>query len=328
MAAQNELFSTFSRRGFDCEGAYCFGTYKDYAVTLQKFTAKSYYVYVAVRLADRPAKVGKLLQKSLRGEKIRNQRITKNVLLFSLHVPKGEEAAAAIAEKLDAITTALRENGIAPADTCAISGASRPESLCLTPLDGLVSFQPVCAAAIRSRSEQTRESVEENQENGSYALGFVGALIGMLVGLIPNLLTILFADHIYALLFALVPIASMFGYKLFKGKMSKGAMVIVILLSLVGVLLIPFLELVFLFVKEYGASVGQAVPVAAQLMTAPEFLSEIVGELLQLLLFMALGILVAWRYMSGNVNSNVVRGTEIQLATLRPNPVYQKSTAE
>ena len=328
MAAENELFSAFSRYGFESEGVLGYGTWQNYAVTLQRLSARTYYIHVAVRLAEKPAKVGKILQKALKGRKIKNQRFTKNTLIFSLNLPKGEDAAAAMASQLDAITEALRLNGIGPADTCAISGAPRPESLCLAPVDGLVSLQPVCAAAVRSQEAATREKVEENQENGSYALGFVGALLGMLVGLIPNLLTILFAERVSALLFALVPIASMFGYKLMKGKMSKGSVVIVILLSLLGVLVIPFLELVFYFVRDYGAPVGEAISTAGQLMGSPEFLSEILSELLQLLVFMALGILFAWRYMSGNVNSNVVQGAALQTASLRPNPLYQESTVE
>ena len=147
----------------------------------------------------------------------------------------------------------------------------------------------------------------------------------MLLGVILNVLGIVFTERIYALLFALVPLAAMFGYKLFKGKMSKGSIAIVIILSLLAIPMIPFFEMIFYFARDYGASAGEALSAAAKLIFMPEFLSEISGELLQLVLFMALGIWIAWRYISGQTNSSQVTDTAAQLATLRPNPAYTQS---
>lgn len=187
---------------------------------------------------------------------------------------------------------------------------------------GALSYRPVCAAAVRDRDTQTREKIEDNQANGSYALGFVGALLGMLVGLIPNLLSIMFADTIWSLLFALVPLCAMFGYKLFKGKMNKGSVVIVVALSLLAVFLIPIIEILIYLVKDYGEPLGSALGYTLQIVRDPEFFSNASSEYLQLLLFMALGIWIAWRYISGQTNSSQALSSETQLATLRPNPAH------
>ena len=57
-------------------------------------------------------------------------------------------------------------------------------------------YQPVNAAALRQQGTQAREKAEENQTNGSYLLGLIGAILGTLVGLIPNLLTAVYTETI------------------------------------------------------------------------------------------------------------------------------------
>lgn len=323
MANGNDVFASLSGLGFETEGNYCFGTWKNYAALLQKSAGKNLVAVLSVQIQDsfgtkRRELIRALKEKGLKSVKV--GALSKTTASFALSYGKADNLPGFFTEALNAMTASLRESGIVPADTCALTGAARPDSLCLVPMNGVISYRPVCAASIREKETRTREQVEDNQANGSYALGFLGALLGMLVGLIPNVLGIIYTERIYGILFALVPLAAMFGYKLFKGKMSKGSIVIVVVLSLLGVVLIPWLEMVFYLVRDYGATLGEGVSYAAQLMLRPDFLSEMGAELLQLLLFMALGIWIAWKYVNGQTNSSQVSGTKIQLATLRPNP--------
>lgn len=326
MASGEEILSALSSLGFDNTGVYYYGTWKGYAVTLRRITAKSFFADLAVRLDKIPGGLRKALATAVKEKGLKlggTEAITKTSITFSFSFGKNDDARTRLTERLDVMAAALRENGIPPADTCALSGAANPDSLCLVPRGSLYSFQPVSAAVIRQQSTQTREQVQENEVNGSYALGAIGALLGMLVGLIPNLLTIVFGERIFGVLFALVPICAMFGYKLFKGKMGKASIAIVIVLSLLGVVLIPYLELVIYLVKDAGFTLGQAFDIARLYMSQPEFLGEISGDLLQLLLFMVIGIVIAWRYISSQTNSGAVQNAEAQLATLRPNPAHR-----
>ena len=323
MTNKNPIFAALASDGFVCCGSSCCGVWKGYAVALQLYSGRNYYVHMAIRTAEKPTELMKALRKSLKGRAPKGcavMSVTARLASFVMPFSKPKEASSAFAAAMEAFIAALRENGLAPADTCALTGAARPDSLGLLHLGRFDSYQPVCASAVRALGDRARERAEENQNNGSYATGFVGALLGMLIGLIPNVLMLVASQRIYALLFALVPLAAMFGYKLFKGKMSKGALVIVILLSVLGVVLIPFLELVILLAHEYGATVGQAFAASAQLVGTADYWSELGGTMLQLLLFMALGVLVAWRYMFGQINSTQMLNVEAQIASLRPNP--------
>ncbi len=307
-------------RFFEPAGRFLFGGWKNYGVLLQP-VGKSVWAVFSVQIpnawgANRKALIRALKEKDLRTVKLGG--LTKIAASFTLSYDKADDLTGFFTEALNAAAAALRESGINPPEKCAITGAANPDSFCLTTVNGALGYRPVCAAAVRDRSAQTRERIEDNQANGSYALGFVGALLGMLVGLIPNLLSILYTDRIYGVLFALVPLAAMFGYKLFKGKMTKASIAIVIALSLLGVLLIPYLEIVIMLVKDYGAPLNEALAYTLQLFREPDVLSELGSELLQLLVFMALGIWIAWRYISGQTNGGQAFSSETQLATLRP----------
>lgn len=331
MGSVNDVFSALESLGFENNGNICYGTWKGYAVSLNRYVSKLYYVHVAVRL-DKPSGT---LRKALRqatnvpGLKIGGvERVLKNEVVFSISFNKADDLLARFTERMDAYTAALRENGVAPADTCAVSGREHPESLCLIASRDSVSYQPVCAAAVKNQNYQTQEQVESNENSGNYITGFIGALLGMLVGLIPNLLTIIYMERIYSLLFMLVPLAAMFGYKLFRGKMNAASIVIVILLSLVGVLLIPYLEIVFYLVRDEGIALGEALSFTAKYLTDPANLSDpevaadLRRELLQLLLFMGLGIFASWRIIKSKTNSSVMANSQAQLSSLRPNPAY------
>ena len=328
MANTQEIFAAANTLGFETAGQVCFGTWNGYAILLPQGLGSSVFANVAVDLpsvsrAERKALDASVKEKGLKGLKL--STLTKVAASFTIAFGKGEDVPGFLRAALDALTASLRACGLAPADRCAVTGAPRPDSLCLVAMNGAASYRPVCAAAIRDNEAKTREAAEENKENGSYLLGFVGALIGMLVGVALNVLGIVFTERIYALLFALVPLAAMFGYKLFKGKMSKGSIIIVILLCLLGVLLIPLFELVVYLVRDEGVALGDAFSRALFYMMDPSSLSEISGELLKRLLFMALGIWIAWKYMSTSTNSSQVSGAAAQAATLRPNPRYAQS---
>ena len=323
MAKENPAFSAAAACGLETNGLYCFGTWRGYAVTLRLYSGKNYYLDVAVRPGKQNAPIRKGVARSLKEKQLKRLKfteLTEKTAIFLLSFGKPESYADDLAAGLNAAVEALWANGLAPADACAVSGAPEPDSLGLTTVGDHLAFQPLNAATVRAIADKNRERVEDNQNNGNYGLGIIGALLGMLLGLIPNLLTIVFAQRIYGLLFALVPIASMLGYKLFRGRMSKGSIVIVILLSLLGVPLLEYLDVVVLLIREYSFALGEAFGYAFEICFDPDFLSEAGGDLAQLLLFMVIGVVFAFRFMLSQTNSSQLSFDEAQLASLRPNP--------
>lgn len=320
----NKIFEALRQYGFEpVSNAVSVGTWRNYAVSLQKFNAKTYYMRWAIRIPKSSRDLAKALRAAVKasGEKgIALNSALQNFVLLTVNFAKAGEQLEVFPRWMNIVADALAQNGIAPADTCAVTGAANPDSLCL--VDGF-NYQPVCASAVRQKDYDLQSKVEENENNGSYVTGLVGAVLGALVGVAVNLLTIFFLHYVVAYLMALIPVCAMFGYKLFKGKMDKMAIVIVIVLSLLCVPLIMVLELALEAAKELKVSFGEALGWAFRNFTKPQVFDLVKGDILKLLLFMGLGVFVAWGFMSRQLNSSKTGNSKLQMETMRPNPNCQ-----
>lgn len=331
MFTEDEVYTALAGCGFRRNGNWGYGTWRGYAITLRRFGGAAYYAYVAVRLGAVPSGLRKKLRQELKqrwntaGIKIGGvEMIAPNTITFSFSFSGEQSIPECFAARMEAITGTLWAQGIAPANTCAISGEPMPDSLCFVSLPTCFGLQPVRAAAVQQQSVSVQSRVEENESNGNYLTGIIGAILGMLVGVAVNLAILLLVHRIFAILFALIPFASMTGYRLFKGKMSKAALWIVVALSLLAVLLLPYFEITYVLVSDYHVRLGRALGAAAQSLFRPDVFSDIWGELLMYLLFTGLGLLISWRSISSKINAFSLGKAQTQLETLMPNPLYRQ----
>lgn len=326
--AENKYFAALTQFGFQPAGQnYCVGTWRNYPVTLQCYNSKTYFAFVAIRLTKEQAKaLKKPLKASLKAagsKKVALYAALPNYAQFSVKLGKAENAAQDFAALAEIITAALWENGAAPANTCALTKAENPDSLCLLNAPGYFGYQPVCAAAVRQEDYALQEKTEENENNGSYATGFVGALLGALVGIAVNVLVMVFLRFISAWLFALIPILAFVGYKKLNGKTDKAAVLIVIAISILSLPVMVILELASEVIKEYGAPFGEALEFGIKSITDPDVLSYMAKDLILMVVFMVIGIFVGWSFMRGQLNSTKLQSSKDKLESLRPNPNYQ-----
>lgn len=321
----NNIISGMTQFGFQSVTPYVsVGTWKNYAVTLRQITRQSCYVYLAVRLGKANSRLRKTLREAVKAAGMKRavvNSVQANTVMSSFSFGR-DGTLSELTAFLELLTAALRENGVGPANTCAVTGAPNPDSLCMLQRQSCYGYQPVCAAAVRKETYAVQEKVEENENNGSYLTGAVGAVLGAILGIGVNVLTILFLERIFSLLFALVPIGAMFGYKLFKGKTNKFSLLIVIVLSLLAVPVMIYLSTALSFVRELKAPFGDALRVTGEIFFTGAFLREILGDLLKMLVFMALGVVFAWGYMREQLNVNRLQGANVHLESLRPNPLF------
>ena len=315
----NAIYESLAPKGLFAFGQLCMGSFNGYTVTLRPYNGRNYYLDVAVRpdSGDRAlvkrvkASVKKLYGKNLGC--INGGKYFRFLISFNKKSPYQEQFSA----YMGAISSALRENGISPADSCAVCGSGSPDSLCFYES----SYQPVHNSCMQGSLENSRQKIEQNKANGSYLTGFVGALLGMLVGSLASVLTIVLTERIYAILFALVPIASAWGYRKFNGKMDKFSVVLVILLSFVSIFIMNYLSIVVFFMQDYALSVGEAMWFASDLLLTSEGLMLIATSSGSMFLFMVLGIFIAWRFIV-NTNAGSMKNLEAIGDTLRTNPAY------
>ena len=211
------------------------------------------------------------------------------------------------------LIAALKQKGVRPDITCGICG--RPECDAVMFWDS--HYSPVHTSCVHTVENQAKEQVEKNEVEGNYAAGVVGAILGAFVGVIPTLLTIILMNSIWSVLFALIPICICFGYKLFKGKTNKFMIVITIILSVLSVFLIEFEIIVFMFINEYGIPFKDAVIWTTEALRDGEVMVSLMGDIVQYLIFVALGIWIAWGQIT-KTGSSLIKGVGEVKTTLRP----------
>lgn len=317
MPQNNDLNTALTRLGFEAEGRLYFGRWQGYAVSLVPMGAQC-QVSLATHADKKYDKLRRNVLKSAARLAPRKCQVVNagNAFVFSMPCGKKVLDAGELPRYLDAFAEALRENNFLPSETCSVCGGQRPDSLCF-----IGSYQPVHRSCVRSLEEKTREETEQNQLNGSYLTGTVGAVLGMIVGLIPNVFVGVATERIYALLFALVPLAAMWCYRKFNGKMSKGSIGIIIAVSLLGVFVMQYFTLAIYVMKDYGVSLGTALSYTGELFGDREIFGEIMGKSISHFLFMGLGILFAWRYLN-QTNGGKLANMKSALATMRDNPDF------
>lgn len=324
MASQKAVYKALENIGFETMGELCCGVWEGYAAELRPYNGVL-YLDIAVRVDKKDKQLRKNIQRAVKENNSgRSLNCLNNgsFLSFLVRFNKKSPYEQQFIGFMKAITLALRQYGVGAAQTCAVCGGSRPDSLCV-----MESYQPVHGACIRSMETETREKADENRENGSYFTGLLGAVLGMLVGLIPSILTIMLADTIYGVLFALVPMASAWGYRKFKGKMSRGSIAIIVLLSFIGVFVMQYLVIGFVLMEEYGMSLGMAFELVAESLLNMEGLALVASDSVVHFLFMLLGVWLAWRYMYQGTNAGKLRQIDAVMSTLRPNPSCDQSEA-
>ena len=210
---------------------------------------------------------------------------------------------------LTQLTNAFRMNGIGVPQTCAICRQPNCDSLAY-----VAGYAPVHAYCVENQSYQTFAATENNRLNGNYALGILGAIIGALIGSIPTILLMLLANRISAWLYALIPLAAYYGYKLLIGKMTKGVVIPVVIIA--SLLMVIVVELVVVFItvgREYNnwMGFGEFVRLYFNVMSFGDILSDIALPLV----FTGIGIFISWDQIRRS-NVDIDANAELTLKSL------------
>lgn len=202
------------------------GVYRGYPYTAAWRKSGGGTVFVTFQLEKKLSwGVMRALQKELpKGYSVRQP--VQGRLLVSCSGP--EESNNALRTMLDGVAEAMSNGGCTPPTRCPFCKKSDCDAVALTET-GYVSVHRAC---VQRRAENTQNAAEVNEVSGNYITGILGALVGGLVGILPALLLIFLTDRIYSLLYALIPICTYLGYKLFRGKMNRAALVTTVVVSI------------------------------------------------------------------------------------------------
>lgn len=186
------------------------------------------------------------------------------------------------------LTNALANEGINNIQSCALCGVNKEdEDVEYTVYKGLyVKLHKSCIEA--AYEEQRREIEKENKNIKRLPISIILAFVGAVIGIVPSIISIFGFGYLFAILFAISPIASFFGYKLGKAPLRWYATLIAAVCSLIVTVLL---------VLCYGSLIANlAQATLAEVFKDPEV--GLVGFLVQALLFDIIGIACAFGYIS------------------------------
>ena len=184
--------------------------------------------------------------------------------------------------------------GLRPLDHCPYCGARFCDAAAMT----RKGYRLTHFRCLRAAADDAQNRADDNRQRGSFLLGLPGAILGMLVGTLPTFLTVYYLGMEYSLFFALIPICTYLGYKLFGGKMDKSALILSIVLSILAVFFLNIELFIASMMQMYGASLREVLGILPQVLADPETWLVMVSNSAQEFLFTALGIWVAWRLIS------------------------------
>lgn len=310
-----EFTELVAQLGYTQYGAFFCGVTDRWPVTLYSASYGRFSVPVSLKECKDKLPAAKQEIKALGGKLLTSGN---NGGCLVIRFPKSKGLQGSLYTFVHHSLGALTRLGIHPLDCCPVCRNGNCDVASF--LQG--SFRGTHRHCLQGKADAAATAAEENLQSGSYLTGILGAIIGMLVGTLPSLLTILFADSIYALLFALIPIGAYFGYKLFRGRMNKFALLVSILAAVFGVFLLNFELMIYYLINDYYFTFKEALGFLLEELAYGEYWLSIARDSLLEFFFAALGVLFAWRLISRTADSNAA---EAQAALRRAVPIYDQT---
>ena len=149
-------------------------------------------------------------------------------------------------------------------------------------------------ACITALADEQREAVQQQSHSGNnYWMGLLGAVLGTLVGLIPWVL-LARAGYFASIAGFLIGLCAKKGYELFRGKLGRPKLVVLIVCSVLGVVLAQYVDVwiqVAIELDGYFFSFGELTSITTQLiLTEPEVLTPFLINLALGLVFALAGL--------------------------------------
>ena len=149
-------------------------------------------------------------------------------------------------------------------------------------------------ACITALADEQREAVQQQSHSGNnYWMGLLGAVLGTLVGLIPWVL-LARAGYFASIAGFLIGLCAKKGYELFRGKLGRPKLVVLIVCSVLGVVLAQYVDVLIELIiglDGYFFSFGEMIVLTAQfILTVPEVLTPFLINLVLGLVFALAGL--------------------------------------
>lgn len=301
-----------SSRGFKVMDHIAYGKEGNFPVHV-RFPGKNTAKNVIVTFTT-PQNVWKTVGKPLRKTLKSAARAAAVNNYITINIPLNESNAAQnYPAVIRAVLNIFAEYGVVPSTVCPIC----KQGGCDVYVHYQNGYQPAHEQCLQAQLAGAKQAAYKNAVSGNYALGILGGILGGLVATIPSILTIWFAETIYSLLFALIPLGVYYGYKLFGGKLDRTPLVLSIVLAVLSVYFIQIVLIIMTFIVTYGASFGESLQVTGLILGQFDAWKEITVNSGMAFLFAGLGVFFTWGIISQTMETPLKTMQQV-LATMMP----------
>ena len=219
----------------------------------------------------------------------------KNTVVLTIKFDDNSDAGARYDLALKTLETALQEtDGIEPQNTCPFCNQTGGDTLLMH--NGVLRIAN--RDCLHRWQIETTETLEHKQHTVGHLRGLVGGLLRGIVDAVPALLALHFIDYFVGALFALIPMGTYFGWKLFGGKLSRVTTVFTVLYTFVVALAVHILH-VWLVLRTYFPDFQFTILETIDMHIAPSVVREgFIRSAITALIFSAIGIFFAWRMIT------------------------------
>jgi len=228
----------------------------------------------------------KAIQKAVGMQQIRIESVVLNQNAVHIMFKHGIKQSDKHQAFLDKVADAFKDQGLKALNHCPFCGLEETDSHRIV-MGAVVKVHDACAKNFYQELTERVEQEEKSNDNLVKSLGL--AVVGAIAGAIPIFISIVFFQYMLALLYALIPLGSFYGYKFGKAARKSWVPAAVSIISLVIVLSLHFWLYNAIAAFE-GISLADALNVA-------DFRSAFISDLLTNILFLAIGIWISWRQM-------------------------------
>lgn len=228
----------------------------------------------------------KSIQKTVGMTAIRIESVVLNNNAVIIPFRRGTKPSEKHDEYMRKVTQAFHDLGLRDLSHCPFCGKEDTDSMRV--IKGVIV--PVHDACAKELYQQITSHVEElEKSNKGMGKSIVFAIGGAVVGAIPTLISIIFFQYMLAILYALIPLASFYGYK-YGGAPKKSY--VPILISVISLLIV-----VVMMAWLYGSIAASEGFTFSEAMEIQEFSASFFSDLFTSVLFLAIGVFISWKQM-------------------------------
>lgn len=237
---EKEFQSFMTKEEFRTQESMAYGNVEGYPVFIKKMLGSA--LELRFYLEGEP-------WKSIREEMLEFAKLYKSSVYFQKpymvwKIRIGKKEYTRFEECVQGVVRILKKKSILYPKHCVICEKEGADSYAVIDEGN----QPIHRDCLQNELTVTRQKKDE----GSYLLGVIGAILGCLAGSIPCILSLIFFQKTYCVLFLFIPPGIYYGCKWLHGKMNWLVLGLSVVLSLVSVYIMEFIVRIQYNLQEQG----------------------------------------------------------------------------